>query len=219
MRIVILVLLAAAMAGCLDPYRAHIDAAALEASPVEWTVTEGAAREGGVLGATSVETRYSHSSTTAPFSAVIQVFSVRQLDSRTTAELLAWTENAVDSALAREGIQVDSSKDREGKREWRSGVQSQFFTREGQVHGTAGLFEDSSTVRVLGEVAVDGTSNTQVVVVTLAQVDRVRTCPVIGTCSREVDASTWANIVGDPAGSVGGAVHSDGLIFNMVTHG
>lgn len=216
-----LLLLASVTGGCLEPYRARVDPDVLERAPVEWNVTVGKLQKDGWFGARSIETRYRFDPDDGPpYPAVLQVFSVRELDRATRGELRTRTERLIEEAVVQYGIVLDRAKDQGGERELGSGVSTLWFTREGRTQTSSGLFQQEATVRVLGEVGYDGRSSTSIVVVALSQVSELQCAPLVCTTAREVrDLRTWINIAGDEEGSIGGATSQNGLVDHLRTHG
>lgn len=212
------------LAGCFDPHRVTVPQATLDASGMDWNVTHRP-QQGGTFGAKSVETLYSYDppGDEPPFGGILQVFSLRGSERRSTEELLRFTREAVSEAIAREGIDIDPSKDAEGTRTLRNGVTSKWFTREGTIEEASGFFfdDDDITVRIHGEVGHDGKSSTSFVAIGFAQVAR-ETNVLPGFSNPETNERTWFELVADPDGSVGGASFPSpqrGFIYNLRTHG
>lgn len=212
-----------ALAGCFDPHRVTVPQATLDASGLEWNVTLRP-QQGGSFGAKSVETLYSFDpeGDDPPFGGVLQVFSLRGSERKSTEELLRFTREAVSEAVKREGIDIDPSKDEEGTRTLRSGVDSRWFSREGTIEEARGFFfdEDDITVRIHGEVGYDGRSSTSFVAIGFAQVAR-ETSVLPGFNNQQTSQRTWFELVADPKGSVGGASFTSedrGFIYNLRTH-
>jgi hypothetical protein len=213
-------LLAPALAGCLDPYRAHVDDAALAASPVAWTRSDQPqADSGGLFGVKTAETDYTHGGSSPPFPALLLVFSLRAVGRPSTDELLRFTHLAVDNTTAARGIRIDQQQSSSGHRTLAGGVGTSFFTEEGTSPATGGLFAVDTKVRIIGEVGYDGSSSTSIVSVGIAQVESSRTCPLGISCGTTHDEVSWIEMVGDAAGTVGGATSQTGLIDHLVTHG
>jgi hypothetical protein len=219
-------LVATLAGGCLEPFRAHVDSDALEQSPRDWVVTKKKLDSDGMLGPKSRETLYTHEppqSAQPPYPGALQVFSLRELDRRSTSSLLEWTEDVVDQAVMRENIVLNHQFDDEGERRLENGVRTHWFTRQGRVEEQGDLFLEDVTVRIIGEVGHDGRSDTSFVAVAYVQVDREAQCPVVGgtpiPCdpSDQADLSTWIEVVGDPDGSVGGATSANGFLYHLVT--
>ncbi|HEX2065994.1 MAG TPA: hypothetical protein VHI93_04195 [Candidatus Thermoplasmatota archaeon] len=212
-------LLAPALAGCLDPYRAHVDEAVLARTALQWTRSDQPERDGGLFGAKTAETTYTHRGSGPSFPAVLVVFSLRAAGRPSTQELLRLTHLAVDNETASQGIRIDQAHSSSGRRALASGVQTEFFTEEGTSTATSALFAVNTKVRILGEVGYDGRSSTSIVAVGIAQVESSRTCPLGISCGTTRNEASWIEMVGDPAGSVGGATSQTGLLHNLVTHG
>lgn len=216
----VMVLLVPFLAGCLEPYRVHVDPDVLERAPVEWEVTVGDVEKGGLFGSRSVETRYRHDPDDGPpYPGVLQVFSVRQSDRMSRQELLTHTRELVGEAVKEYEIELDPREDRDGERELRSGVETAWFMREGRTQDASGLFRSESTVRIIGEVGHDGRSSTSFIVVGIAEVSQQQYVPVLGSTRDVEDQRTWINMVGDRDGSVGHATSQIGLIDHLRTHG
>ncbi|MEA3143287.1 MAG: hypothetical protein QOG31_611 [Thermoplasmata archaeon] len=212
-------LLAPALAGCLDPYRAHVDEAVLSRATLAWSRADHPQVDGGLFGVKTLATDYTHSaSSPPPFPAVLVVFSLRAVSRPSTEELLRYTHLAVDNETQARGIRIDQSQSSSGHRALASGVQTEFFTEEG-TSATGGLFPQNTKVRIIGEVGYDGRSSTSIVVVGIAQVEASRTCPLNLNCGVTHDEGSWVEMVGDGGGSVGGATLQTGLIDHLVTHG
>ncbi len=214
--------------GCLDPYRVHVSAAALEASSLEWEVTQFD-QEGSMLGAKVKETRFVYQGEderAAPFPGVLQVFSLRGGDSQDRDALMERAREVIDEALEKEQIVVDAGKDTAGTRTLRSGMVTEWFMHEGTIQSGGGSFfnpKSRITVRVLAEVGVDGKSNTGMIAVAFVKIAQQEDNLVPGVPSEPtVDQQTWIDVVADPKGSINGATFSNkdrGLMFNLVTHG
>ncbi|HUR60808.1 MAG TPA: hypothetical protein VM286_00385 [Candidatus Thermoplasmatota archaeon] len=211
-------LLAPLLAGCLDPYRAHVDEATLAAAKLSWTREDHPQTDGGLFGVKSMETDYTHSGSGPPFPGHVLVFSLRTAARPSTEQLLQFTRTAVDNSTASNGIRIDRTLSATGTRTLASGLQTQYFTEEG-TSTAGGLFAVNTKVRILGEVGYDGRSSTSIVAVGLAQVESSRTCPLGINCGTTTDLATWNEIVGDPGGSVGGAQSATGLLHHLVSHG
>lgn len=211
-------LLAPALAGCLDPYRAHVDDAVLGRTTLDWTREDQPQVEGGLFDVKTAETGYTHRGPGPPFAAQLVVFSLRAVGRPATDELLRLTHLAVDNETASRGIRIDTRQSSAGQRTLASGVQTRFFVEEG-TSTTGGLFALNTKVRIIGEVGYDGASSTSIVAVGIAQVESSRTCPLNLNCGTTPDLTSWIEMVGDPAGSVAGATSQTGLIHHLVTHG
>jgi hypothetical protein len=211
-------LLAPALAGCLDPYRAHVDEAVLARSAVEWTRTDHAQTDGGLFGVKTAQTDYTHGGAGPPFPAVLVVFGLRAVGRPSTEDLLRFTHLAVDNETAARGVRIDQKQSSAGQRTLAGGVATTFFTEEG-TSTQGGLFTVNTKVRIVGEVGFDGSSSTSIVTVGIAQVESSRGCPLGINCGTTHDEVSWIEMVGDPKGSVGGATAQTGLIDHLVTHG
>lgn len=214
-------------AGCFDTFRVTVPEDVLEASGLEWDV-EHFKQEGGNLGLRVKESRYVHEEdrNDPPFPGVLQVFSFRGGDSQDRQWLMDRARTAVDQGIEEEGILVDPAQDAEGDRRLRSGAKTDWFMHEGTIDRGGGSFFDPQTqitVRVLAEVGVDGRSNAGFITVAFVKVGQQGSSVVPGIPAQPVhDERTWNEIVGDPDGSVGGAILPDegrGLIHNLRTHG
>lgn len=213
-------LLAPALAGCLDPYRAHVDEATLAHTTLEWARADHAQEDnGGPFGVKTAETDYTHGGQGPPFPAILQVFSLRTVSRPSTEELLRFTRTGVDNATAEQGIRIDQQQSATGQRALAGGVQTQYFVEEGTSTGS-GLFAVNTKVRIIGEVGYDGRSSTSIVAVGIAQVEESRGCPLGIACGVPThDEASWIEMVGDAEGSVAGATSQSGLIDHLVTHG
>ncbi len=216
-------LVAGGTAGCLDPFRAHVDPQALAASSLQWVEVREPRDSGGWFGANVKETRYTFDPPATPadgppYPGVLQVFSIRELDRRSTDALLDFTEAAIEEAAERESIVVDEDARVEGERVLANGLSTRWLTLEGRVSDGGALFAEDTVVRLIGEVAHDGRSRTSIVAVGYVQVDSVVTCPILVSCQSQQDFATWNDVAGDPAGSVGGATSTHGFIHHLVTH-
>lgn len=211
-------LLAPALAGCLDLYRAHVDDAVLARATLEWARTDRAETDGGLFGVKTAQTEYTYTGSPPPFAAQLVVFSLRAAGRPSTEELLRLTHLAVDNETARQGIRIDQRQSAAGHRTLANGVATEFFTEEG-TSTTSGLFAVNTKVRIIGEVGFDGRSGTSIVVVGIAQVESSRSCPLNINCGTTHDEASWIEMVGDPHGTVRGATSQTGLIHHLVTHG
>lgn len=209
---------ALSLSGCVDPFRAHVDPAAVKR---EWTVTEGGEQTSGAFGPNQVDTEYKYVSTAAPFTGDLLVISVRQGGGFSTPELVDLAHRLL-GAGAEANMTLDPHASQEGERLLRNGLETHWIIEQGTVTraSATGLFRQDATVRLIAEVGFDGLSSTAIVAVGQAQIAAKVQCPLIGQCpSQPPDYTTWNYIVGDPAGSVGGARDNNGLLYNLVTHG
>lgn len=215
------------LSGCFGTFRVHVPHAALDAADLEWEVAEFD-EEGETLGVRVKETRYVHRTDddrSPPFPGVLQVFSMRGSGSQDRDVLLDRARTVVDDAIAKEGIRVDADKNQDGARQLRSGVNTEWFLREGTIESGGGDFFDPEsriTVRVLAEVGADGRSGTGFIVVAFVKVADHEEGLAPGLPATDVASdTTWFDVVADPHGSIGGATFSSkdrGLIYNLVTH-
>jgi hypothetical protein len=215
--------LAAALAlllpGCLTPFQVRVPDDVLASAP-GWLVTAGAV-SGGALGPKTREMRYAfdrNNGDPAPFSGSLQVFSIRSLGRLDSARLLSLTRDLVTRGAADKSITLDDGGPT-GTRTLASGVQTQWFVREGKTTQSGDLFDQGVRVRILGEVGHDGRSGTSFLVIAMGQVSRTNQCPVIGPCSQpeETNLQTWIQMVGDPRGSVQGATSNTGFVHRLVS--
>jgi hypothetical protein len=205
-----------AMAGCMEPFRVHVDPAVV---PTGWVVTPGGV-EGRFPGPKTQETRYSldrNANDPAPFSGSLQVFSIRGLARPSAEGLLDLAEDLVERGAADKNISL--TEDRlEGQRTLVSGVPSHWVVREGRTTRAGDLFEQGVTVRILAEVGHDGRSDTSFLAIGMAQVSRANQCPIVVNCQpQETNLATWIQIVGDPEGTIQGATSSTGFVDHVVT--
>ena len=219
-----------AVAGCFDPYRVRVAQGALDASPLEWNVTKSAI-QGKTFGTKTTETRYVHESPdgSPPYPGVLQVFSIRGGDLRSTGDLTAFTRSVIEQAIEREGISIDGTQDSEGKRSLRNGETTSWFAHVGVISRSSpdSIFlpggGQNIVVRILGEAGYDGTSKTSYVAVAFVQVGERTQSGLPGGIgnTQNADEQTWYEVVGDPTGSIGGASlpTGRGLIYNLRTHG
>jgi hypothetical protein len=212
-------LLAPAFAGCLAPFRPHVDGAVLAHASLPWARDDLPGTDGGLFGVNAVETDYTHSQGSGPpFPGFLQLFGVRTASRPSTQTLLDLTHTAVDNATRTQKIRIDESQSSSGSRTLQNGLQTLFFVEGGTSVGS-GLFALNTKVRIIGEVGYDGRSSTSIIAVGIAQVESSTQCPIIGPCARQADLQTWIEMAGDPAGSVTGATTATGLIDHLVTHG
>lgn len=212
------VLLSASAAGCLSPFRVHVDEPVLAAAP-GWTVTPGST-EGGFAGPKSRETRYAFDrdpDAPAPFAGSLQVFSIRSLTRLDPAELVALAQDLVEQGAEEKAIALEPGGP-SGERRLVSGVRTQWFVREGETRQSGDVFEQGVHVRILGEVGHDGRSDTSFLVIGFAQTSRTNQCPLLGPCQpEEVNLQTWIQLVGDPEGHIQGATSGSGFVDHLVT--
>lgn len=209
--------------GCLDPYRPQVAADVLERTSLAWVADERAQLSAGLGGAKTIETDYVHegqgSGSLQGYPAILQTLGVRGLASVSNDVLLRIAQQAVDNATSDKHIRIDRAQDQTGSRRLASGLETQFFVQEGTVTSSGVLFSTDAKVRIVGEVGHDGVSSTSFVLIGIAQIDSITQCPLpLGCTSGREDLRSWAEMVGDPSGSVKGAVSDTGLIHNLVTH-
>ncbi|MEA3204384.1 MAG: hypothetical protein QOI63_2066, partial [Thermoplasmata archaeon] len=203
----------------LDPYRAHVDEAALGQATLAWSRSDQPQEDSGLFGVKTAETDYTHTGSSPPFPALLLVFSLRAVGRPSTEELLHFTHVAVDNATGLRGVRIDQQQSARGQRTLAGGMSTEFFTEEGTSTRPGGLFAVNTKVRIVGEVGYDGRSSTNVISVGIAQVESSRTCPLNINCGTTHDEASWIEMVGDPEGSVSGATSQAGLIDHLVTHG
>ncbi len=217
------VLAALLLPGCLDPYRIVVDAGALSRTGQAWQRHDYPQDSKGWFGPNTVETDYTLSpSTQPPYPGVLQLFALRQDGRRATADLLALARASVDNATAANHIEVEGQGS-QGGRTLRNGLSTQWFALEGTVKAAGGLFKASTRVRILGEVGYDGDSSTHLIAVGIAQTESTSCPPIVGPCTTRTDLTTWNVLAGDAEGSVAlsgqsGAVNVNGLVDNLVSH-
>ncbi len=203
----------AALAGCLEPFRAHV---APDVVPSEWNRSDEPI-EGRVLdGRKFTETVYTYEREDRgpPFPGVVQIFSLREVSRSGVDDLLRFTRDAVEQAAEAKGINLDPVENDSGERQIKNSAKTLWFTRAGTVE-TSDLFASGEDVRIVGEAWYDGRSRTSVVAVGMAQVSGQGPIPF----QTVRDEATWTRIVGDPAGTISGATSSQGFIYNTVSHG
>lgn len=211
-----LLLVAAAVSGCVSPFRVHVPDAVVAQSPMDWNETREP-EAGGFFGVQSKETRYAFQPDGGtPYPGVMQVFSLRGWSSLDDEELLQKTRQAVAAAVEEQDIDIDERQDEQGKRRLKSGIQTQWFSHVGVVSQEGTLFDEDVTVRIVGEVGHDDRSRTSFVVVAMAQV--AETSGII-IPREQSDERTWIQLVGDPHGSVRGATSQTGFIHHLRSHG
>lgn len=213
---VLLLLLSVSASGCLDPFRPHVDDSVLEASEIDWQVTESPQRSNGFLAPNIVETEYRFDPDTnsPPYPGVLLVLGVRGLTRADPDDLLERTRTVLNDALEEEGVEVDEEQGDQGTRTLASGASTSWFLLVGTAQGDAGLFGSEEEVRALGETWYDGRSNTAVITVAMAQ-----TTGSTFLGGEQRDHAVWNELVGDPSGTVGGAIDENGFIHHMVSHG
>jgi len=212
---------ALALPGCADPFRVHASGNALHTVP--WVVKDGSEETHGWFGPNKVDTEYRFAGSSTQYPGDVLVLSLRQGGGYSRDELIAFAHQYV-AAAAQANITLDASKSAEGGRTLRNGLETHWFMVQGRVMrdpggNTRGLFKVDDTVRIVAEVGFDGLSSTAVVAVGEATVASCSQAPILGSCQPQSNTSTWDAIVADPSGSIGGARGSDGLLYNLVTHG
>lgn len=212
------VIAAAALSGCFDPFRVHVDPAAFGQSRVSWTETSLAQRDGGILGAKQVETHYAYQAQGPPFSGYLYVFGARWSQNPSHDALVQETARLVSYLMQSANITIDASKSQEGTRRLGNGLQTTWILREGTVSFSGDLFPAKAVVRVLGEVGMDGLSDTATIAIALVQIERRSECPLQPACQPVRDLVTWIDVAGDPLGTIAGATNRHGLVYNLVTH-
>ncbi len=201
--------------GCYEPYRPHIQEATLESSSLDWFERRLAQQSDGWLDRKTVETRYTYipEGDGPPFAGVIQVFGLRQQDRMGTQALLELTRILVERSAEEHGITFDPDASDEGQRQNAAGASTRYFTLEGTVQTSEGLFPSNVGIRILGEVWHDGKSKTSVIVVAMAQVTQDR--PILGPLE---DETTWWEIAGDPEATLVSPPTQRGLVDHVQSH-
>lgn len=214
--LVLVLLLSVSTAGCLDPFRPNVADEVLDASPHDWQVTESPQRSNGLFAPDIVETeyRFDPDQSGAPFPGVLLVLGIRGLTRADPDELLERTREVLNDALEEQGVEVDPDQGGEGTRTLRSDASTRWFFLVGTSQSDDGLFGSEEEVRALGETWYDGRSNTAVIAVAMAQ-----TTGSTFLGGEERDHAVWNELVGDPQGSIGGAIDENGFIHHMVSHG
>lgn len=208
-----LVALVAGLAGCFEPYRAHVDPDVLAKSGWLETV-HPLVDDGEFFGTKQQQTDYDAPEGVPP--GHLEVYSIRSGSSPGVEVLLNRSRQEITDYAQRVGLELDPRYDVEGSRTWDSGLRTRWVAMEGRATGS-GLFAQDYKVRLIAEVAHDGRSSTSVVALGAAQVETARQCPIIGACPRQADERTWSAMVGDPERTVRGAYSTAGLLDNLVT--
>lgn len=212
-----LLLLAVALtSGCFEPFRVHVEADVIPTG-AGWVVTESALRGGG-LGPRTQETRYALDPDNGgpPFPGTLQVFSIRAPTRVPADELIRLAERAVEEGAADYNIALEGPTV-EGRRTLDGGVKTHWFLRSGTTQEAGDVFAEQVQIRILGETGHDGRSNTSFLAVAIVQVERTLQCPLLGPCQPTSSEATWIQVVGDPDGSIQGAVSASGFIDHLVT--
>lgn len=205
------------LAGCLDPYRPHVDPAVLARSAYHWTEAQQAQQDSGWFGTKQVETDYDVTASNggAP-PAHLEVFGLRSPADPGSALLLNRSQQELLAYAQRVGLTIDHSKDQSGTRRLATGLDTSWFTTEGKA-GSNGVFTRNYRVRLVAEVGHDGRSSTSLVMLGVAQVETSRECPVFGDCGPTSDERTWIEMAGDGSGQLAGAQTANGLMDHVVS--
>lgn len=214
--IIVALLLAPLLAGCMEPFRVHVPEPLLDGSPHEWVESLPRRSDGGTFGLDEIETVYRFTGESGgPFPAMLYAIGLQALTRISDDKILDQMEDILATRLRDEGLEVDADRQRSGERTLPSGVTTQWILLTA-TSAPGGFFSTEEEVRAFAETWYDGRSSTNVVAVALAQT--TGSGGLFGSSTIR-DESVWAELVGDSRGSVQGTVHESGFIVNLVTHG
>lgn len=213
--LVICVCLVSLLAGCTGGFRAHVPASDL---PAGWELVRS--DEGGRwsgLGSSWTSHTYQadpgrSTLDSGPYPASFSVFSIVSARPPDRDSLLAGLDAQIVENAAQQDLAIDTSTRTQGERTTGQGLQTGFFYYRARVGSDSALFDAGQEARVMGEVWYDEPSGLVVLVVGLAQVQGG------GATGRYfVDATTWADIVANPSGTIEGHAGT-GLAYDVVSH-
>lgn len=145
----------------------------------------------------------------------LTVLSLRGLLSPDREELRDRVNESLRENAQRNGLEL-SSKTHEGQRDLANGARSFFITFNATAESEDSVFASDADVRILGEV-FRCTGGATVVVTGSAQVSESESVGGVQT-SGETDPKTWAEIVRDPQGTIGG-FRGQGLVYTLACRG
>jgi hypothetical protein len=149
-----------------------------------------------------------------PYPASLMVMSIDTPVPLDTADVIANLEEQVRMNAAAEGVVLREATRRSGDRVLANTVHSTWFTYDARISSESSLFTPGRDAKVHGEAFFDGRSKITVVAVGLAQ---VQGGTVAGQYHR--DDTHWRRIVADPDATIVTPAASDGLVYNVRSHG
>lgn len=217
-RLALVVLAALLTAGCVSLSPATIPAASLDEGAGNGWRLDGAnstGADGGLFSKQAVKAYLDPADEGRGHPGRVTVLSMRQLLSPDREELRDRVEERLRSNARERGLEL-SSQTREGQRDLANGARSYYLTFNATAESQSSVFASDARVRVLGEV-FRCTGGATVVVTGSAQVSESESVGGVQT-SEETDPQTWAEIVRDPRGTIGG-FRGHGLVYGIACGG
>lgn len=215
--LVLPLLLALALPGCLSISVAHVPDRLLEgANGNGWGVNRTASQSeptSSSMGTQKAQTLvYDAPAPSQGYPGVLSVTTVRGLLSQSEEKTRALVQERIRDQSTKDGITF-SGEPTQGKRTLANGAESLWFVYSGTV-SNSGFFSRNADVKVYGEVFQCAAQKTTVAIVGLAQTSDTRNVGGVGLPPNQ-DDSTWRAIAGDPSGAIESIRNSDGLAYNV----
>lgn len=172
--------------------------------------------EGGFFSEKAIEAYRDPADGQEGFPGFLNVVSIRGLLSPDRQELRQRVEERLKEDARSKGLTLTGEATR-GNRNLANGVRSFYVVFNGTSETSNGPFAANREVMILGEV-FRCTGGATVVVTGSAQIEGRRSIGGIQT-ERTYEPRTWAEIVRDPSGTIGGFRGSRGLVYNIACHG
>lgn len=216
--LVLVALVAAPLAGCLDLHAARIPDRLLEGRGGNgWTKNQSAsqkepASDGLVKTQALVYEDRTSDDNGRGFDGSLTVTTLRTVLRPSEEKLRDDVKARVRKEAEAKGIRIQGDPG-DGERTLANKAEAFWFSYKGTV-SKAGFFSQSAEVRVFGEVSQCAEEETVVILVGLAQVSDVRSVGGV-VLPGDPDDTTWREVVSDPSGRVEGIRGSDGLAYNV----
>lgn len=205
-------------AGCVNLAPAEIPASSLDqgsGNGWEYDAANSSDVGGGLFSKRAVNAYIDRAEEGQGHPGRLTVLSLRSLLSPDREELRDRVEENLRENARQNGLEL-TSQTREGQRDLRNGARSFYLTFNATARSESSVFANDAQVRIIGEV-FRCTGGATVVITGSAQVSESESVGGVQT-SEEVDPKTWAEIVRDPFGTIGG-FRGQGLIYNIACGG
>lgn len=215
--LIVLVVAASALSGCLDVYVATVPDAVLTGGWEETGRRDGERWAG--LSTQWAEVTYKTDPAgggrfgEGPYPASLSVISVSTGGPSDREKIAANLDAQIRDNAQGQDLALDDASRREGERKTDGGLTTRYFTYHATIGAGSTLFQQGQEARVIGEVWYDEPSRITVIAVGLAQIQGR------GALGQSfIDDTNWARIVADPSGTIEDHAATDGLIYNVVSH-
>lgn len=171
--------------------------------------------EGGWFSKQAVKTYEDEATDGRGYKGFLQVVSLRGMLSPDREEIKERVQERLRQNAEDKGLTLDRQV-REGDRQLANGATSFYVVFNATSEDDSGFFPGNAELKIIGEV-FRCTGGATVVVSGSAQISSARQYGPIE--DRDYKPRTWAEIVRDPSGTIGGFSGSDGLIYNIACGG